>query len=461
MGKSMTMDDARPSWVEQQNMSIDSRRNIMNNLKDILDRLNSVEEKNGVYWANCPCHNDTEQSLMVMFDNGKPEMACSSCGATTKQVMGVLEKPETDAPEIVARKAFKRLDEFTEETANWLIPGWIPEGQITLLAADGGLGKTTLWTHIVAAISSGRRCIMDAEDYHREPGLVAFFSAEDDVSKKLYRKLVDGGANLKNIITMDFSGENEGLQKKFKFGSPELAEFIRSERPKLCVFDPIQGFLPAKVNMGSRNEMRDCLAPLITLGAETGTTFLLICHTNKRKGASDRSRISDSADLWDIARSVLMMGYTEEDGIRYLSHEKTNYGDRQQTILYSINNKSEIVREGTTGKRDREYMSMTATERKPNRLESCKKTILKILTEAPDRIMRGSELNAQVRRYGHTEVTCNRARRELCEDGHIRNDEIYVNGKKGWYTRLCADHEPVWEELPPFDRENVSGQSQA
>ena len=30
----------------------------MNNLKDILDRLNSVEEKNGVYWANCPCHND-------------------------------------------------------------------------------------------------------------------------------------------------------------------------------------------------------------------------------------------------------------------------------------------------------------------------------------------------------------------------------------------------------------------
>lgn len=31
---------------------------------------------------------------------------------------------------------------------------------------------------------------------------------------------------------------------------------------------------------------------------------MVICHTNKRKGAFGRDRIADSADLWDIARSV-------------------------------------------------------------------------------------------------------------------------------------------------------------
>ena len=52
---------------------------------------------------------------------------------------------------------FKPLTEFEEEEATWLVPGWIPDGQITLIAADGGIGKTTLWCNIIAALSIGLR----------------------------------------------------------------------------------------------------------------------------------------------------------------------------------------------------------------------------------------------------------------------------------------------------------------
>lgn len=55
---------------------------------------------------------------------------------------------------------FKPLQSFQEEDARWLVPGWIPEGQIALLAADGGIGKTTLWCHVIAALSSGTTCIL-------------------------------------------------------------------------------------------------------------------------------------------------------------------------------------------------------------------------------------------------------------------------------------------------------------
>lgn len=433
----------------------------MYNLKDILNQLDNVMEKDGVYWANCPCHDDKEQSLMVTTDNGSPEMACSVCDARTEKIEKVLFRPEQDVPKTGLDALIKRLDEFEEEEAKWLIPGWIPEGLITLLAADGGLGKTTLWTHIVAALSSGKRCMLDPVAHQREPALVAFFSAEDCVSKKLYRKLVDAGANLRNIITMDFSEDNKGLLRKFKFGSEELADFVRKNRPKLCVFDPIQAFLPPKVNMGARNEMRDCLAPLVSLGAETGTTFLLVCHTNKRKGASGRARVSDSSDLWDISRSVMMMGYTEEEGIRYLSHEKSNYTRMQETILYSIDSNGNMVKEGTTHKQDRDYIAASAKERKTNQREECKKTILKLLAEAPDHIMRSPVLNEGVHRFGYSVTTCNRARAELEDDGYIRSDEIYSNGKKGWYVRLCAEGEPKWEEPLPFDEGNVIGQHQA
>jgi hypothetical protein len=39
---------------------------------------------------------------------------------------------------------FRPLREFQEQEAQWLIPGYLPQGQITLLASDGGIGKTTL-----------------------------------------------------------------------------------------------------------------------------------------------------------------------------------------------------------------------------------------------------------------------------------------------------------------------------
>ena len=243
------------------------------------------------------------------------------------------EVPEAQDPFL---SCFKTLNDFTEEEAKWLIPGWIPEGQITLLAADGGVGKTTVWCNVITALSNGTSSVLDPLGYQREPAKVAFLTTEDSVRKKLRRKLRKAGANLENIITPDFLADKDGVLRELKFGSAEMERFIRYFKPVLCIFDPVQGFVPPDINMGSRNAMRDCMAPLISLGEECGTTFLVICHTNKRKGASGRERIADSADLWDISRVVMMAGYTEDQGIRYLSNEKNNYAQLQETILFSI-----------------------------------------------------------------------------------------------------------------------------
>ena len=140
-----------------------------------------------------------------------------------------------------------------------------------------------------------------------------------------------------------------------------MERFIKHFKPALCVFDPVQGFVPPDINMGSRNAMRDCMAPLISLGEEYGTTFIVVCHTNKRKGAWGRDRIADSADLWDVARSVMMSGFTEEREVRYISNEKNNYAQPQETILFSVNDDGQIQQEGTSWKRDKEYMADFAT----------------------------------------------------------------------------------------------------
>ena len=59
-------------------------------------------------------------------------------------------------------------------------------------------------------------------------------------------------------------------------------------------------------------------------------------HTNKRANVSGRARLADSSDIWDIARSVLMMGRDKNSEKLYLSHEKSSYSALARTALLHI-----------------------------------------------------------------------------------------------------------------------------
>lgn len=91
------------------------------------------------------------------------------------------------------------------------------------MAADGGIGKTTLWCNLIAAVSSGQRCILDPPDFQRQPRKVAFLTTEDSVRKKLKKKLRLAGADPANVITPDFLADKEGVLRGLKFGSSENA----------------------------------------------------------------------------------------------------------------------------------------------------------------------------------------------------------------------------------------------
>lgn len=315
--------------------------------------------------------------------------------------------------------SIKTLNDFDEQETTWLIPKWIPEGQIVLLAAEGGIGKTTLWCNLVAALSNGTPSVLDSDGYTRKPQKVAFLTTEDSVSKKLKGKLRVAGANMSNIFTVDSSGGSEDVLRQLKFGTPEMKSFIQTVKPALCVFDPIQGFVPPDVNMGSRSAMRDCMSPLVQLGEEFGTTFIIVCHTNKRKGAFGRDKISDSSDLWDVARSVIMAGNAEEYGVRYLSNEKNNYAELQETLLFTISDDEQIHVTGTTWKRDRDY-TQEVFQSFPCKREDCKNWILRQLDNSGGQIA-VKNIEALAQRYGFSNSTLRKAREKLNNEGKTKN----------------------------------------
>ena len=347
---------------------------------------------------------------------------------------------------------FRTMDTVPEEEAQWLVPGYIPQGQITLLAADGGVGKTSFWCQLLAALSTGRRTLLEEvslkwdsdflsekadtpaetlsakQDTPHKERWGAFFSTEDSVRKKLKKKLRLAGAKMMNLITLESSS---AALLELRLGSPELSDFIHSYRPALCVLDPIQGFLPHGVNMAARNEIRECLAPLMALGEQVGTAFLLVCHTNKRAGAWGRTRLADSADLWDAARSVLMMG-DAGDGRRYLSQEKNNYGPLQPTRLYTFSDSGLLVPAGLTQKRDREFQLQAQPSAAPKR-EGCKEFLLQKLQENGGSLP-AKELEELAREEGYTKTTVRHSKGELKDSGFLRFRQECVGREKRWWV---------------------------
>ena len=334
----------------------------------------------------------------------------------------------------------KTLRDHDESPAQWVIPNWIPEGQITILASDGGVGKTTVWVDIVAKLSKGPPCILDPEDLQRQPLKVLFFSAEDSVKKKLRKKLREAGANLDNIAAPDFEDDTEGLLSKVNFGSKELEMLIAYSKPNLCIFDPIQGYIPRNMNMASRNEMRSCMEQLVQLGARYGTTFLLICHSNKRMHASGRDRLADSADLWDAARTVIMAGYTGDNGIRYLSVEKSNYSSVPETVLFGIDSNGQAVKKGTTWKHDKDFRHEGERYHVAPQRRDCKDMILSILQREESNAIASKDLKWELELLGFSKTTVERSCNELRAEKKIefRTVGAAKKGNRQWYTALVG-----------------------
>lgn len=328
------------------------------------------------------------------------------------------------------------MDSAQEKNPDWLITDYVPRYQITSLAGDGGSGKTTVWCALAAAVSSGNRpFVLDGlvpVDFAKcDPEKVIFFSAEDSFEYTLKRKLRKNGAILKNIFSIDIADDRF---QDIKFNSPFLEQLLEKYRPALCIFDPIQAFVPPDIRMGDRNAMRNCLAPLIGYGEKYGVTFLIVEHANKQSGVWGRKRIADSADIWDISRSVIMAGETNEQGIRYLSHEKSNYGITGSTILYGIDD-DVISFKGYTWKKDKDFVTeVDYTTRQAPQREEAKAFILDFLKDGEQEV---AELDAMARAQSISANSLKNAKADLKKEGQIKYRSEGFNPKK-FFVSLIA-----------------------
>lgn len=196
----------------------------------------------------------------------------------------------------------------------------------------------------------------------------------------------------------------------------------------LLVIDPLQAFLPNSANMNNRQQMRRVLQDLRMLAQQQGFAILLVTHTNKNPSAFGRKRLNGSGELWDTARSVLIMGHTRDGSKSYVSHEKSSYGVPADTFLFTTETvevrgiKTVRLKFDSTSDWKDEDFCREKPDNKGQKYAEGQRELLRTLNAAPGNRMVSKELQRLVMgKTGCSESTYNHARSALSGDGLIKN----------------------------------------
>ena len=352
------------------------------------------------------------------------------------------------------------LADVPMQSVAWLVPQLLPLGEVSLLGADGGTGKGIWQAQLIAYVTAGKTSGFFPLP-PQQTGKVLLLAGEDDPGKVLKARLLAAGADMNRVLVLTADDYFGKTGQPLTLKDQALADFAAKAGPLLLIVDPLQSFLPADVEMASRNQMRSALLPLRAIAAKQGCAVLIVMHSNKKQGCavlivmhsnkkqgvSGRARLADSSDIWDMARSVLMMGRAKNDGKIYLSHEKNSYARPQQTVLLHIDDvevegvkTARAVFDGYTDKKDADFIEERRVRTAETRQDT-RSAILNVLSESRLGSMPSNELRAAVlREIGCSDSTYNRVYSDLTKSSQIAKQAIRgKDGRNRWYTCYCGE----------------------
>lgn len=200
------------------------------------------------------------------------------------------------------------------EQPEWIIPG-LRAGQVGLITAPGGTGKSFLLLQIAMSVASGQTLIPGLEV--KSAGAVCLLNFEDDSFDIRQR----GNAILRHFLDLDPSPENlyvasmSGHTLSLLDGRGEINEedvlWLKEQCDgmRLLILDPLSHCHCADEN--SASQMSKLIQVLKGIGRETGTGIMISHHTGKAAALNGLGDIQQSARgssaLVDASRVVMTL----------------------------------------------------------------------------------------------------------------------------------------------------------
>lgn len=229
---------------------------------------------------------------------------------------------------------FKSIE---EEKVDWIWPGVIPKGKLSLLIGDPGHGKSLLSVEIAACISSSKQF---PDGTKPETGNVLMVFCEDGAGDTVKPRLRLAGANMDKVFHLTIN--NRFL--KLDTDLTQLTEVIKQTNAALLVIDPISAYL-GSINSWKDDEVRHLLAGVGDLAAKTKCSILCIMHLNKKVSSNAIDRGMGSIAFSAVARSVFLIGPhpEEHDTRKILAPVKANLVETSKSRMFRINSSDDKV----------------------------------------------------------------------------------------------------------------------
>jgi hypothetical protein len=186
------------------------------------------------------------------------------------------------------------FDDIEMHPIEWLWPGNIARGKVTMIAGDPGLGKSQITLNFAATISNGG----EWPDGTRAPkGTVLVISSEDTPDDIIKPRLVAAGANMKNVQFLR-QVEERDERGRTVFTSLSLERHLDILDAKLrelkdavyIPIDPMSAHLGAGIDNHRDSHVRAMLAPAVQILGSHGTALVGVGHLTKPgNGANPRA----------------------------------------------------------------------------------------------------------------------------------------------------------------------------
>lgn len=234
----------------------------------------------------------------------------------------------------IPKSIFKyiQLEEVSTAKTEWLWYPYIPVGKITLMTADPGTGKTFFSLYLASAVSTGRPFYGQSATQTRLPRVVIYQTAEDGIADTIKPRLEPMQPNFENIYVIDESQEPITLSNY-----EQIEQAMKDLNPALMIFDPLQAYLGADVDMHRANEVRPVLSHIGQLAEKYKCAVIFIMHNSKMGQNKALYRALGSIDIPAIARSMLILGkHPDMPNLKVICHEKSSLAPHGQSMLFEI-----------------------------------------------------------------------------------------------------------------------------
>jgi AAA domain len=329
------------------------------------------------------------------------------------------------------RKCVRCLCDWELRPIEWLWPGRVAAGKLTLIDGDPSQGKSLLTLDLVARLTAGRP-LPDGPPFG-PPQSVVLVGTEDGLGDTVRPRLQAAGADLTRVHTFDVHDANGAPRlPAFPADYDLLRETLLETGARLVVIDPLAAVLMAAGGL-SGFYVRKALWPLAALADETRAAVIMIRHLTK--GGQGRRAIYRGGGAIDIIGSArtafLVAPHPEDDSLRLLACTKINVAEPPPSLGFRIvandDGQSAVTWTGAVDV-SADDLVVPITPR-GQAVEQARTYLEDLLRDGP---RSSEEIFRQAQEAGHSRRTIERAKSEL----RIRS-EVHPTGQgKQWLWRL-------------------------